>query len=83
MQWEMHRGSVPLLGLWSPSRTLQKKLGIWVTPGKGKRVGLWWTLTWIVSRLVRELDCVKSQVLVKNSRCKQEEFTQKILSATV
>ena len=36
------------------------------------------TLTWIVSGLVRELGCVKSQVLVKNSRLKQKGFTQKM-----
>ena len=61
MQWKTHRGSVPLLGLWSLARTLPKKLGSQVTPGEGRRVGLYWTLTWIVSSLVRKLGCVKSQ----------------------
>ena len=38
-QWEMHRGGVPLLGLWSWARTVPEKLGSQVTPGEGRRVG--------------------------------------------
>ena len=68
MQWETQRGSVPLLGLWSPAGTVPEKLRSQVIPGDGRRIGPWWTLTQVVSRLGRELGCMKSQGLVKNSR---------------
>ena len=60
-----------------PAGSLPEKLGCWVTPGEGRRVGPWRTLTQIVSSLVRKLGCVKTWLLVKNSRLKQEDFTQK------
>ena len=66
MNWETHRGGIHPVGLWTPVKSLPEKLGCQVTPGEGRRVGLCWTLTWIVSRLVRKLGCVKSHVLVKN-----------------
>ena len=67
------------------ARSLPEKLGSWVTPGEGRRVGPCGTLTWTVTSLVRKLGCVKSQVLVKIGRLKQEDFTQrkKRLSAAV
>ena len=67
MNWETHRGGIHPVGLWTPVKSLPEKLGCQVTPGEGRRVGLCWTLTWIVSRLVRKLGCVKSHVLVKNT----------------
>ena len=62
----MHRGGVPPLRLWSPAKTLPEKLGIQETPREGRKVGPFQILTQIVSGLVRELGCVKSQALVKN-----------------
>ena len=73
MKWETHRGDVHLLGLWTPA---PEQLGCWETPGEGRRVEPCQTLTWILSRLVRKLGCVKSLVLVKNGRqllCKELE----------
>ena len=77
MKCETQRGSIHPLGLWMLARSLPEKLGSWVTPGEGRRVGAWQTLIWRVYRLGRELGCVKSQVLVKNGGLKQEDFTQK------
>ena len=54
MKWETHTGSVHLLGLCSPARSLPEKFGSWVILGEERRVGPSQTLTWIVSRLVRE-----------------------------
>ena len=59
------------------ARSLPEKLGRGMTPGEERSVGPCWSLTWIVYRLVKELDCVKSPVLVKNRGLKQENFTQK------
>ena len=78
------QGGIYPLGLWTPAMSLSEKLGSWVTPGEGRRVGSCWTLTWIVSSLVRKLRCVKSWVLVKNGWLKQEAFTKKkSLAATL
>ena len=57
-----------MLGLWTPTRSLPKNLECLAIPGDGRRVGPGWTLIQIVYRLVRKLGCVKSYVLVKNSR---------------
>ena len=66
-KWETHRGSIHPLGLWMQARSLPEKLKTQATPGEGRRVGPCWTLTQIVSRLVRKLGCVKSHALIKNS----------------
>ena len=77
MKWEMHKCGVQLLGLWSLARSLPEKLGRGMTPGEERSVGPCWSLTWIVYRLVKELDCVKSQAPGKNGGLTQEDFTQK------
>ena len=71
MKWETHKGSIYLLGLWTLARSLPEKMGNQATPGEGRRVGPCWTLTQIVSRLVRKLGCVKSRTLIKNSGLKR------------
>ena len=74
MKWETHKGCRHPLGLWTLARSLPEKLGSWVSPGEGIRVGPCRTLTQIVSRLVRKLYCVKSHALVKKGRqllCKE------------
>ena len=38
-KWEMHRGGVHLLGLWTPAGSLPEKLGSQVMPGEGRRIG--------------------------------------------
>ena len=63
-KWETHGGSIYPLELWTLARLLPEKLGCRATPREGRRVGPCWTLTWILSRLVRKLGCVKSHGLV-------------------
>lgn len=75
MQWEMHRGVVPQMGLWSMARTLPNKMGSYVTPGEDRRFWLDPDLDSLL--LVRELGCVETQAQCKNSGCKQEDFTKK------
>ena len=77
MKWETQRDHIHPLRLWTPAASLPEKLGSWLTPGEGKRVGLWWTLTKIVSSLVGKLGCVRGLALVRSGRLELDDFVQK------